>query len=86
MLRTLIFVLVTSVQLGAASAAADKFNITAAEHAACDSDAERLCMSAYPDEDRLLDCMRANIHQLTPICLATFEAGMKRRHLSLSAR
>lgn len=64
-------------------AVAAGLNITAEEHVACDGDAERLCMSAYPDEDKLLTCMKTNIHQLTPVCLAVFEAGMKRRHLHL---
>lgn len=61
--------------------AEDRLNITAEEHVACDSDAERLCMSAYPDESKLLTCMKQNLHQLTPVCLSAFEAGLKRRHL-----
>ena len=69
--------------LNSAHASPDRWNITAEEHAACDGDAARLCMSAYPDEDRLLSCMKVNLHQLTPVCHKTFEAGMRRRHLDL---
>ena len=63
-------------------AAIDKFHITDAEKAACQQDAITLCSMAYPNEDRLLSCMRQNRPQLTPTCLVTFDAGLKRRHLA----
>ena len=59
-----------------------KYHITDAERAACQEDAIALCSTAYPDEDRLLACMKLNMQQLTPRCLVTFEAGLKRRHIS----
>ena len=61
--------------------AADVFHITEAEKAACTQDAERLCASAYPDEQQLLACMKANRASLGPICLPVFEAGLKQRGL-----
>ena len=63
------------------AAAADSYHITAAEKAACVADASRLCMSAYPDEDKLLSCMAANRSSLTRACVVAFDAGLKRRHL-----
>ena len=69
--------------LGAASAAPDKFGITAEEHAACDADAISLCADTYPNEDKLLACMRASRSRLSPECLSVFTVGMKRRHLPL---
>lgn len=68
---------------GQASAAVEALDITPAEHAACDDDAARLCSAAYPDETKMLGCMKVNMNKLSPICLATFKAGMLRRHLSL---
>ncbi len=76
----------TALIVGSATAqamAADKLDITPEEHAACDSDAQRLCFSAYPDEDKMVACMRANRPQLTRQCRATFNAGLKRRHLPM---
>ena len=63
-------------------AAVDKFHITDAEKAACQQDAITLCSTAYPNEERLLSCMKQNRPQLTPTCLVTFDAGLKRRHLA----
>lgn len=60
-----------------------KFHITDAEKAACGSDAISLCSDAYPDEDRLLICMRAHRAQLTSGCRVVFEAGLQARHISL---
>ena len=61
--------------------AADAFHVTEAEKAACMEDAERFCASAYPDEQRLLLCMKANRASLGPTCQPVFDAGMKRRGL-----
>lgn len=68
---------------GQACAATEPLNITPEEHAACDDDAARLCSAAYPNETKMLGCMKVNLNKLSPICLATFKAGMLRRHLSL---
>ena len=61
--------------------AADAFHVTEAEKAACGEDAERFCASAYPDEQQLLACMKANRASLSPTCLPVFNAGLKRRGL-----
>jgi hypothetical protein len=66
---------------GSHAVMADPFNITAAEHAACDADAVRFCMSSYPDVDRMIGCMVNNRSRLTPICLTTFDEGLRRRHI-----
>lgn len=66
-----------------ASAVVDKFDITADEHAACDDDVMRLCSEAFPDQDKVVACMKAKRAQLTAVCRTTFVAGMKRRHIPL---
>lgn len=58
----------------------DKFHITPEEHAACDTDAYRLCSDSQ-DQDQVLACMKAHRHELTPTCLGVFDAGLKRRHM-----
>jgi hypothetical protein len=65
-------------------ACANGYNITDAERSACSVDAVRLCSAAYPDEDKLLSCMRANRNQLTSPCRTVFDAGLKSRHLTNS--
>lgn len=65
----------------ASMATGDKYNVTPEEHAACDADAEKLCLAAYPDEDKLISCMRKNRSDLTPLCLASLKAGLSRRHM-----
>ena len=71
--------------LPVASAAAqdNRYNITAVEKAACTADAMRLCSQTYPDEEKLLGCMRSNVSSLSLVCSVTFKAGMKRRGMSL---
>lgn len=64
-----------------ADAAGDKYRLTNAEKAACTEDAMRLCMDAYPDEDKLLSCMKANRAALSETCRGAFDAGVKRRRL-----
>ena len=64
-----------------ARADTDMFHVTAAEKAACSADAVRFCSAAYPDEMKLVGCMKQNRAQLSQICRVTFDAGMKRRHL-----
>ena len=65
-----------------AFAAEDKYSITPAEHLACGNDAVTLCSDAQ-DEDGLIACMRSKRAMLSRICLRTFDAGLKRRHLPL---
>lgn len=60
---------------------ADKYQITAEEMSACGSDAIALCSYAYPDETKLLSCMKSNRLNLSPTCRPVFEAGIRRRHL-----
>jgi hypothetical protein len=59
----------------------DKYHVTNAERAACSEDAVRLCSAAYPDEDALIACMKANRSQLSNACMVAFDAGIHRRHL-----
>ena len=63
-------------------AAEDKYHITPEEQAACQDDATVLCSYAYPDEDKLLECMRKNRSQLSEVCLRVFDAGLRRRHMT----
>ena len=71
--------------LPVASAAAqdNRYSITAVEKAACTADAMRLCSHTYPDEDRLLGCMRGHVSDLSLVCSITFKAGLKRRGITL---
>ncbi len=64
-----------------ANALTDKYNITPAEHQACDGDAANICTNAQ-SEDEVLACMRAQRRRLTPVCRSVFEAGLRKRHLS----
>ncbi len=68
--------------LAAQAQVEDKYHITPAERSACQSDAQSLCSGAFPDEDRLLACMRENVARLSPDCLKSFSMGLRRRHLS----
>ena len=65
----------------AALAGKDKYKVTNAEKAACTADAIRLCMSAYPNEEKLLACMKENRESLSDTCRVAFDAGVRRRHL-----
>ncbi len=76
--------LLAALLLGATVApavSADPMHITAAEKAACTQDATRLCSSAYPDEEKLLGCLKANRAALSAACGAAFDAGIRRRGL-----
>ena len=75
----ILFAVVTATS--SASAQTDPYHITASEKAACLYDAQRFCLNTYPDEGALLACMKANRTSLTTLCLAAFDAGMKKRHL-----
>ena len=72
---------VGAVPFSSFAASGDKYQITPAEKAACSSDAVRLCYDTYPDEDRLLVCMRQNHASLSAACRVAFDAGTKRRRL-----
>ena len=64
-----------------AFASTDKFHVTDAEKAACTSDAVRFCYGTYPDEIKLLSCMKQNRAQLSDSCRVAFDTGVKRRRL-----
>ena len=70
-------------QSASAMAAVDRYQITPAEHAACDGDAVALCSETYPDEDKLMACMKLNRANLSAVCAKAFDAGVARRHLRL---
>lgn len=59
----------------------DKYHVTEQERLACSADAIRLCSEAYPDEDALLSCMKANRSMLSPACVVAFDSGLRRRRL-----
>lgn len=65
----------------AAALASDKYAITESEKAACTMDAIRFCSGAYPNEDRLLACMRRNHSSLSSTCRVAFDEGIRRRRL-----
>lgn len=65
----------------AAPLANDPYHLTDVERAACTDDAVRLCSDAYPDQHKVLACMKANRSSLSATCLPVFDAGVKRRHL-----
>ena len=65
----------------AAPAPTDKYHVTDEEKAACTTDAISWCSDTYPDEDKLLACMKTNRRALSANCQAVFAAGLKRRHL-----
>ena len=58
-----------------------RFHVTDAEKAACTSDAVRFCYGTYPDEIKLLSCMKQNRSQLSDTCRVAFDIGVKRRRL-----
>ncbi len=80
MLRWVFLAMVISL-FGSVVAVADEFHVTDAEKAACTSDAVRFCYGTYPDEARLLSCMKTNRAALSPVCRVAFDAGVRRRHL-----
>ena len=64
-----------------AFASTDKFHVTDAEKTACTTDAVRFCYGTYPDEAKLLACMKQNRSMLSDTCRVAFDAGVKRRRL-----
>ena len=78
-LSTILFFAVAS---SAATGAPDnRYGVTPEEAAACRPDAVRLCDGAT-DEDDIVACFRARREQLTPVCRAAFEAGLRKRHMA----
>ena len=63
-----------------ATAQTDKYQVTAAEHAACDVDASRLCGSSAT-EDAALACMKQQRAELSAGCRSVFDSGLKQRGL-----
>ena len=61
----------------------DKYSITPQEHTACDGDVVSLCSADFPDQDKVIGCMKAKQQQLSATCRTTFRAGMRRRHIPL---
>ncbi len=82
MVRALITAAVV-LPITAATAQENRYAITAVEKAACTADAMRLCSHTYPDEDRLLGCMRGHVTDLSLVCSITFKAGLKKRGMTL---
>ena len=81
MLRMVTLVLLAGCISPAMADAGDQFHVTDAEKAACTSDAVRFCYGTYPDETKLLSCMKQNRSQLSNTCRVAFDAGVKRRRL-----
>lgn len=61
----------------------NKYSISSVEKAACMTDAVRLCSHTYPDQDKLLGCMRSNVPNLSMVCSVAFKAGLKKRGIAL---
>ena len=80
-MRSLLLCLFAGVAISPAFAATDQFHVTDAEKAACTSDAVRYCYGTYPDEVKLLSCMKQNRSLLSATCRVAFDMGVKRRRL-----
>jgi hypothetical protein len=71
-LIALAFILtVTALPAGPAAA------YTAADQAACQDDAFRVCNHAIPDERRVRACLVANMRRLSPQCRRAFHRGRR---------
>ena len=55
--------------------------VTQEEISACGDDVKRLCSNDFPDEAKVIACMRTNRASLSPTCIPVFRAGLKRRGL-----
>lgn len=80
-MRTLMVLVIVVGSASSAFASADPYHVTDAEKAACTSDAVRFCYGTYPDEGKLLSCMKQNRSMLSNSCRVAFDAGVKRRRL-----
>lgn len=83
MTRLAVLAVFASLAFRSVAAEENKYNITPLEKAACSADALRLCSHTYPDQDKLLDCLRTNIRSLSLVCSVAFKAGLKRRKIAL---
>ena len=72
-------------KLGVASAllvvslSAAKSQPMPAQRQACEQDAFRLCERAIPDENRVRQCLVANMRRLNPVCRSAFRAGKAKK-------
>ena len=80
-MRRFVVLVVVVGSMSPAFASTDRFHVTDAEKAACTSDAVRYCFGTYPDETKLLGCMKQNRSVLSDMCRNAFDAGVKRRRL-----
>ena len=80
-MRRLMLTTVLAGLISPAFASTDPYHVTDAEKAACTSDAVRFCYGTYPDEMKLLSCMKQNRSQLSETCRVAFDIGVKRRRL-----
>ena len=76
-----IFIVLMSGSILPARALDDPYKVTDQERAACGGDAFSLCRDAYPDETKLLACLKVNRRSLSPVCRPVFEAGLRSRNL-----
>lgn len=59
--------------IGGAAADAQERRGTAAQRAACMSDAFRLCSDDIPDADKVESCLRQHLPDLSETCRSAFE-------------
>jgi hypothetical protein len=52
---------------------------TPAQRQACEQDAFRLCEHAIPDENRVRQCLVANMRRLNPVCRSAFQRGKAKK-------
>jgi hypothetical protein len=52
---------------------------TQEEQMACQDDAFRFCEKAIPDEQRVKNCLVANMRKLSPACHAMFQRAQRAR-------
>jgi hypothetical protein len=52
---------------------------TPAQRQACEQDAYRLCERAIPDENRVRQCLIANMRRLNPTCRSAFAKGKAKK-------
>lgn len=70
---------IVSLALSGGASALGQSSYTADEQTLCQPDVFRLCNDAVPDEDRILQCMKAKRKELSAECRKAFDAGLKRR-------
>ena len=70
-----------AVQAAQQAPAGTHVEVSGEEISACGDDVKRLCSNEFPDEAKVIACMRANRTALSPACIPVFKAGLKRRGL-----